>query len=137
MSEYLEQSRESIDQRRARLTADIARQRADLGAAYRNLHKPIEMGESGLRVLGFMRQNAWIFTAIPASINIVTFLFGVKDMISGKSAVKAAAAKERRAVERSIERKAPKSLLGHAAHWGGHGWRIYKIYNRVKKYLPK
>ncbi len=136
MSAYLEQKRESLDQRRARLAADISRQRADLAAAYRNLHKPIEMGESGLRALGFMRQNAWIFTAIPASLNLVTFLFGVRDLISGKSAVKAAAAKEKRAVEREIERKAPKSLLGHAAHWGGHGWRAYKIYRRIKKYIP-
>jgi hypothetical protein len=137
VSAYLEQARESMDQRRARLTAEIARQRADLGNAYRNLHKPIQMGESGLRAFGFMRQNAWIFSAIPASLNVVTFLFGLREMISGKSAAKAAAAKERRALEREVERKAPKSLLGHAMHWGGHGWRVYKIYNRVKKYLPK
>ena len=136
MSEYLEQGRESIDQRRARLTADIARQRGDLGTAYRNLHKPIEMGESGLRVLGFMRQNAWMFNAVSTSITAVTFLFGVRDMISGKSAAKAAATKERKAVERDLERKRSKSLVDHALHWGGHGWRVYKIYNRVKKYLP-
>ncbi len=136
MSAYLEQSRESMDQRRARLAADIARQRGDLATAYRNLHKPIELGESGLRAFGFMRQNAWIFTAVPATLNIVTFLFGVKDMISGKSA-KAAAAKERKTLEREVERKKSRSLVDHALHWGGHGWRVYKIYNRVKKYLPK
>ena len=126
---------ESMDQRRARLAADIARQRGDLTTAYRNLHKPIEMGESGLRVLGFMRQNAWMFSAVSSSISAVTFLFGVRDMISGKSS-KAAIAKERKAVERDLERKKSKSLVDHALHWGGHGWRVYKIYNRVKKYLP-
>jgi len=136
VSAYLEQTSESMAQRRARLTHEISRQRADLATAYRNLHKPIEMGESGLRVLGFMRQNAWIFTAVPASINIVTFLFGVKEMVLGKSAAKAAAAKERKALEREVERKKSRSLVDHALHWGGHGWRVYKIYNRVKKYIP-
>ncbi len=136
MSAYLEQKGESIDQRRARLTADIARQRGDLATAYRNLHKPIELGESGQRAFGFLRQNAWIFTAVPASINVITFLFGVKEMVTGKSAAKAAAAKERKAAEREFERKRSKSLVDHALHWGGHGWRVYKIYNRIKKYIP-
>ena len=137
MSAYLEQDRESIAQRRARLAADIARQRSEFAVAYRNLHKPIEMGESGLRVLGFMRQNAWIFNAVSTSISTVTFLFGVKEMVTGKSAAKAAAAKERKALEREAERKKSRSLVDHALHWGGHGWRVYKIYNRVKKYLPR
>jgi hypothetical protein len=135
MSDYLEaNTHESRYERRRHLIAEIARQRAELGEAYRGLHKPIELGESGLRAFGFLRENAWIFTAIPASLNLVTFLFGLKNMVMGTPAK--AIASERHALERELEKKRPKSLLGHAAHWGGHGWRVYKIYRRVKKYLP-
>ena len=125
---------DSLHDRRRHLIAQIARQRGELADAYRNLHKPIEMGESGLRAFGFVRQNAWIFTAIPASLNVVTFLFGLKSLIAGKPAKPTAS--QRQAVERDLEKKRPRSLLGHAAHWGGHGWRVYKIYQRIKKYLP-
>src|SRR5476651_805570 len=109
----------TMEERRAHLSAEIARQRGDLAAAYHNMHKPIEVGEAGLRTFGFIRQNSWIFVAVPAAIKVVSFFMGLR---GGSKPTPS----QRQHVER--ERERPKGFTGHALKWGGHGWRLFKIY---------
>ena len=68
---------ESMDQRRAHLAAQIARQRGELAAAYRNLAKPIQYAEYGVRGFGFLRANPWVLTLVPALVSITSTVVGV------------------------------------------------------------
>lgn len=121
MSEPLEKM-DNLEDRRRHLIAEIARQRTEFADAYRNLHKPIEIGESGLRAFGFIRQNAWIFVAVPAALKVVTFFLGLRGVpVAPKRASK--------------ERERPKGFAGYAVKWGGHGWKLFKIYRRVRHYF--
>jgi hypothetical protein len=113
-------------ERRRHLIAQIARQRGELADAYRNLEKPIHYAEYGLRGFGFIRKNPWVFAAAPAVFSIASTLFGLK---------KQKPSKPEPSPRKSIENK-PKGLTGHLVKLGGHGWRLYKLYRRVRTYLP-
>ena len=82
------------------------------------------MGESGLRAFGFIRQNSWIFVAVPAALKVVTFFLGLRG--GAKPAP----------IQRQSSEKSPKGFTSHAMKWGGHGWRLFKIYRRVRTYFP-
>jgi len=118
-------SRESLDERRDLLTAQIARQRGELAQAYLNLEKPIHYAEYGLRGVGFLRSNPWIFLAVPALVSTASTLLGLQKK---KPATPAP-------VERPAENR-PKGWTHHVKTWGGHGWRLYKLYRRIRPYFP-
>jgi len=120
---------ESMDQRRARLAATIASQRGELAEAYRNLEKPIQYGEYALRGFGFLRKNPWVITVVPAVFSIGSTLLGLR-----KSKEPKISRGQRQEPER-LE-KQPKGFVGHAMKWGGHGFRLFKFYRRVRKYMP-
>ncbi len=119
-------SSETISQRRAHLAAEIARQRGELAEAYRNIGKPIHYAEYGLRGFGFFRKNSWVFLAAPALLKVTALCVG---LIRNKP-IKAAN-RQRQSIE-----DRPKGILGHAAKWGGHGWRLFKFYRRVRRFFP-
>ncbi len=121
-------SGESMDQRRAQLAATIARQRSELAEAYHNLYKPIQYTETGLRGFNFLRQNSWLFIAVPSTLKIVSLLFSLR---GGKTPKPARA---RHQAQRMDERP-PKGFLGHAAKWGRHGWRAFQFYRRMRRYF--
>jgi hypothetical protein len=123
---------ESMDQRRARLAAEIARQRGEFASAYQNLSKPIHYAENAMRGFGFLRQNPWIITTVPAAFSIVSTLLGLR---KGKSSPKRKLSlRERRELE-EVERK-PRTVVGHVAKWGGRGLKLFKLYRRVRHFLP-
>jgi hypothetical protein len=38
---------------------------------------------------------------------------------------------------RQLEReRLPRGFAGQAMKWGGHGWRVFKLYRRVRPFLP-
>ena len=121
---------DSLNERRRELTAQIARQRGDLAEAYRNLAKPIHYAEYGLRGFGFLRQNPWIFSVVPAAIAVTSSVVG---LVRNKPAKRSRAPKwsdeERRA------EKVPKSFGGHVLKWGGRGWKLFRLYGRLRKYF--
>jgi hypothetical protein len=117
---------ESIDERRKLLATQIARQRGELAEAYRNLEKPIQYGEYGLRGFGFLRKNPWVFAAVPAAVSIASTLFGLKKKIS---------AKPLSSPKRRIEDR-PKGWTKHVVTVGRNGWKLYQLYRRVRTYLP-
>jgi hypothetical protein len=118
-------SNESFASRRERLALEIERQRTELAFAYRNLEKPIHYAEYGLRSFGFLRKNTWVFTAVPAVFSITSTLFGLKKIVSLK-----AEPRQRKNMERPV-----KGFSGHALKWAGHGWRLFRLYRRVRPFF--
>jgi hypothetical protein len=138
----MSEEHESLGEKQRRLAADIALQRTQLAAAYRDIAKPVLYTEYGLRGMGFLRQNPWVLTIVPASLSVTTSLITIiRGFTSGKAAPKKAkwfGRAERDAegeAERDVKRE-KKSLSHHVLKWGGHGWRVFKIYRRLRKYLP-
>jgi len=125
MSE-LPENFEDFTEHRRQLAARIARQRGELAEAYRNLEKPIHYAEYGLRGFGFLRKNSWVFAAAPAVVSIASTLLGLKQKKSSKPAP---------SQRQSIEARS-KGIVGHAVKWGGHGVRLFKLYRRIRTYLP-
>jgi hypothetical protein len=116
----------SFEEKRRHLIADIARQRGELAEAYRNLEKPIHYAEYGLRGFGFVRQNPWIFVAVPAVLKVTTALIA---LARGKPVKPAPRQRQ------SIKHEAPRGFAGHAIAWGRHGFRLFKLYRRIRRYF--
>jgi hypothetical protein len=129
---------ETLAEKQRRLAADIARQRGQLAAAYRDLAKPILYTEYGLRGFGFLRQNPWILTIVPAAFSTTTSVLALVRTLTAKPAPKKLKWFGREAA-RETEREArrvKKTLTDHAMTWGGRGWKLFKLYKRVRKYFP-
>ena len=125
---------DELAQKRHELAAKIARQRDEFTVAYRNIAKPIEYGEHALKGFGFLRANPWVFSVVPAVFTITSAVVGI---VRNKPAVaKSRSFFSKAKEEEKIARKAPKSLMGHAMKWSGHGWKAYKLYRKFKRFIP-
>jgi hypothetical protein len=109
--------------RRNQLAAEIARQRGELARAYLNLEKPIHYAEYGMRGLGFIRNNPWIFAAVPALFSIGRTVFGGK---------KKRVSKTLPGQEQNQTGKKTRPLQV----WGSRVWQLYQFYRRVRHFLP-
>ena len=118
-------SSESLAERRALLTAQIALQRGALAEAYRNLAKPIQYGENAMRGFGFLRENSWVFVAVPAVFSVASSLLGLRKKKPAKPSLR----------QRQEMEGRPKGFVGHAVRWGGHGWRLFRLYRRLRHFL--
>jgi len=110
--------------RRELLAAQIARQRAELAQAYRQLEKPLHYAEYGLRGFGFIRSNPWLIAAAPAVFGLVLRGFGKKKSPELQSDQRQSTAPE------------PRGIKKHAVVWGGRAWQLYQLYRRVRHLLP-
>jgi hypothetical protein len=108
--------------RREQLAARIARQRTELGQAYRNLEKPIHYAEYGMRGFGFIRSNPWIFAAVPAVFSMTRLVFGGKK----KKASKLPPSHE----QTQTKNKRPLQI------WTSRAWQLYQLYRRVRSFIP-
>jgi len=113
-------------QERSHLIAQIARQRGELADAYRNLAKPIQYTEYGLRGFGFLRANPWILTLVPALVTTTTTIVGAVRNKSPKTPPR----------RREKAEKEAKGFVGHVARWSGRGLKLFKLYRTVRKFLP-
>jgi len=137
---------ETLAEKQQRLAAEIAGQRTQLAAAYRDIAKPILYTEYSLRGLGFLRQNPWVLTVVPASLSVTTSLIALaRNFIPAKPAPKKSGWFRRggREVERDLtraaahdEKRAKKTVADHVKTWGGRGWKAYKVYKRLRNYFP-
>ena len=134
---------ESLADKQRRLAAEIARQRTQLHHAYHDIAKPVLYTEYGLRGMGFLRSNPWILTILPASLSTTSSVLAIiRAFTGGKAAPKKAnkwSGRAERETARDLERDAKhekKTLLTHALKWGGHGWKAFRIYRRIRKYFP-
>jgi hypothetical protein len=122
---------EDFATRRAELAAEIARQRGQLVAAYRDLEKPIRYAEYGMKGIGFLRSNPWIFVAVPGAVSIVT---SILNLWRGEAAPAPSLPKVPKGLQQqqgNVPNK-PKTLKDHAVLWGGYGWQAYQLYRRVR-----
>jgi len=124
----MSESAESMEQRRAHLAATIARQRGQLAEAYRNIEKPIRYTEYGMKGFGFLRQNPWVLTAVPAALSISSTIFGLVRNKPVKAAPRQRQSKD--------EERRPKGFIGHATKWGGRGVKLFQLYRKYRRYLP-
>jgi hypothetical protein len=130
---------ESLAARQARLAHEIARQRGELHVAYKNLGKPLQYTEYAMRGYGILRENPWILTIIPAASSLVSLGVGLlrkprvkaKGFRKGKLFSRAA----ERDVERDVEEGAKLGLGALALKWGGRGWKLFRLYGRLRKYF--
>jgi hypothetical protein len=129
---------ESLAEKQRRLSADIARQRGQLAAAYRDIAKPILYTEYGLRGFGFLRQNPWILTIVPAGLSTTTSIIAIIRTFTGGKASPRKAKWFGREAEKETERAAKreaKGLAGHFVKWGGRGWKLFRLYKKARKFF--
>ena len=132
---------ESLAEKQRRLSADIARQRGQFATAYRDIAKPILYTEYGLRGLGFLRQNPWVLTVIPAALSTTTAVLGLVRQFKPAKSVTPRQAKwfglgreEEREVERAAKRES-KGIANLAMKWGGRGWKLFRLYHKARKFF--
>jgi hypothetical protein len=104
--------------RRAELADQIARQRGQLASAYRDLEKPIQYTEYGLRTVSFFRQNPWIFVAVPAAVNLASSLFGL-----------------RRKPAKASQTQQQTKRKGVISTCAGGAWQLFQLYRRVRPFF--
>jgi hypothetical protein len=130
---------ETLAERKRRLAADIARQRGELAVAYRDLAKPLLYTEYGLRGIGFIRQNPWLLTAVPAAFSTTTLVVSLlRQWIPARTPSRKLKDAARR-VEGDVERtakQARKSIVQHAVTWGQRGVQAFRAYQRIRKFFP-
>ncbi len=106
--------------RRQQLAEQIERQRGQLAAAYNDLEKPILYAEYGIRTVGFLRQNAWIFVAVPTTVKMAFSILGLK-----KKPSKSAPGTQNQGQRKStVVNLATKAL------------EFYQLYRRVRSFIP-
>jgi hypothetical protein len=115
---------DDLQERRAALSSQIARQRGELAQAYLNLAKPIHYAEYGLRGFGFLRKNPWVFVALPSVVSILTHLIGLRKKKTAKPAPKA-----------RVETEGPKAKTNPVVRVAGYAWQLYKFYRRVRPHF--
>ncbi len=131
--------RETLSEKRQRLAAQIARQRGELARAYDNLQRPVHYTEYAMRGFGFVRENPWVFSVVPAVVTITATIVGlvrnkpVPAPKRGRGWLPFTREPERER-EAAAARKA-KGLLGHAATWAGRGWKLFRTYRKYRKFL--
>jgi hypothetical protein len=131
---------ESLKERHARLAADIARQRGELAGAYENLAKPLQYTEYAMRGVGILRQNPWILSVIPAATSVISLGIGLirKPSVKGARGFgkgKFFSREAKQDIERDVERGAKLGLGALALKWGGRGWKLFRLYGRLRKYI--
>jgi hypothetical protein len=123
---------DTLNERRRELASKIAHQRGQLANAYRDLAKPIQYAETGLRGFNFLRQNPWVISVVPAGFTILSSMLGiVRGGKTPKLSRRAALVEE----EERLARKAPRSFGGHVVKWGGRGWKLFRLYRKMRKFL--
>src|SRR5579863_8498022 len=109
--------------RREILSSEITRQRGELARAYLALEKPIHYAEYGMRGFGFLRQNPWVFAAVPA-------LFSMGSTLVSLRKKKVPEPVRQQIAQQTGEVKKPLKV------WIGRAVKAYQLYRRVRHYFP-
>lgn len=126
-------------ERRVQLARKISGQRHELAEAYRDLGKPLFYAQSGIKGVQMVRQNAWLIALAPSVIGIVSGLLGLRKKEAPKRGLfdfwkkKAGASEEEAADIESTAYRRARPLLRRLI---GHGVTAFKIYRRVRPYIP-
>lgn len=119
---------EDFATRRDELSRQIAIQRRELAEAYRQLEKPLHYAEYGMKGIGFLRQNQWLFVAAPTVVSVLMSVFGA---VRGKRKTVAPVPGAVKPIPNPAENsKRP------IAVWLGRAVQLYQLYRRVRTFLP-
>jgi hypothetical protein len=121
-------SRESLAEKRERLSQEIARQRTELLVAYRGLAKPLRYTQTGIKGLQALKQNAWLIALSPSVVSLAFSFLGWRK--KGKPDLFGASSK------RESEREAEKIERSFLQKWAGRGWTLFKLYRRFRPFFP-
>ena len=127
-----EEIQEDFQTRRKALAAEISRLRGELAQAYLQLEKPIRYTEQGMKGFGFVRQNPWVITAVPATISLVSALWAWKKKKSGPAQTQSAPRVGVPPTAGNKMSRASQALMAGVEH----GLRAYNLYRRVRSILP-
>jgi hypothetical protein len=131
-------SKAGLATRREHLEKQIARQRAELAEAYRDLGRPLKYTQTGIKGFQFLKQNGWLLALSPSVVGLVFSFLGWKKTDQPrpkwfpfpwkKKPVEDEAEKE----ESGISRRA-RPLLHRLIR---HGVSAFKIYRKVRPFIP-
>jgi hypothetical protein len=135
-------SKESLATRRENISRQIARQRTELAEAYRDLGRPLQYTQVGIKGLQMLRQNAWLISLSPSLVGVATSLYGLATGRKKSGSLpswlpfgkKKATASVKKGVEEEHELSRKASPL--IKKWLGHGVSAFRLYRKVRPYLP-
>jgi hypothetical protein len=133
-------SKAGLATRREHLAKLMARQRADLAEAYRDLGRPLKYTQVGIKGLQAVKENAWIIGVAPTVVGLLFTLFGLKKADKTRSKwfpfsfgkKKRAAVEEAGEAEGEVSRRA-RPLLTRLLR---HGISAFKVYRKVRPFIP-
>jgi hypothetical protein len=127
-------------ERRVQLARQISGQRRELAEAYRDLCKPLSYAQTGIKGVQMLRENAWLIALAPSAIGIVSGLLGLrKKKEAPKRGLfdfwkkKAGTPEEEAAGMESAADHRARPLLRRLI---GHGVTAFKLYRRVRPFIP-
>ncbi len=128
-------------ERREQLARQIAGQRRELAEAYRDLGKPLHYTQVAVKGVQVLQKNAWLIGLAPTAVSLVFAFLGWQKpekpkrglfnfwKKKGPEPTEAEAAAE-------LESKLPRRARPLLRQLLGHGVTAFKIYRRVRPYIP-
>ncbi len=126
-----------LEDRRRELSEKIARERIEMGVAYRGLTKPFQYTETGISAFKAIRKNSWLISLAPTAVSLAFSFFGWEK--KGKPSLIAQLRRKVRPGARDDVREAGK--VGVKARkplkrFAGHAWSLFQLYRKVRPYFP-
>ena len=124
-----------LDAKRKELSEKIARERADIGAAYRGLAKPFQYTDTSIAAIKTLRKNTWLIALAPTAVNLAFSFFGWqkkgKPNLFGRYAGKTSALGKSEEAEEVVG-KSRKPI----ARIAGHAWKAFQFYRKIRPFFP-
>jgi hypothetical protein len=130
-------SKASLATRRENISRQIARQRTELAEAYRDLGRPLRYTQTAVKGVQMLKENAWLLTLVPTVVGLASTLFGLKKKTAKKWPKWLPLGKRRTKAELEEEgEKISRRTRPLLARLLGHGISAFKVYRRVRPYIP-
>lgn len=127
-------AKESLALKRQHLSHQIALQRTELAHAYRGLAKPLEYTQKVIVGAQALKQNAWLVALLPSVVSLGFSFFGWKK--KGRAGLLGLLGLSQEEEKLKLEREAAAKAKRPIMKLLGHGWSLFKIYRRVRRYMP-
>ena len=125
-----------LEKRRQELSEKIARERTEMGVAYRGLAKPFQLTETGITAFKAVRKNSWLIALAPTAVNLAFSFFGWekkgKPSLLGQFRRKAGSTSEEVREAEKLGSKGRKPLR----RWAGRAWSLFQLYRKFRPYFP-
>ena len=130
-------SKSELAARRERLSKQIAGQRTMLAEAYRDLGKPLQYTQTAVKGVQMLRQNAWLLALSPVAVKLAFSFLGWKKVEKGRPGLLSFFRKGNAGtVVEDDARAASRRARPLLTRLLGHGVSAFKIYRRVRPFIP-